>query len=100
MKPDGCSTEVAFLGNCDKITEMAEFQAAVHRVPALRILCGHDLFAALEPLKFAIPVRIHWKCAILQAGIGQISGMAEMDADSRAVGTTTTGPWLCSFLRA
>jgi hypothetical protein len=92
MKPDGGSAEVAFLGNCDKITEMTEFQAAVHGVPALRILCGHDLFAALEPLKFAISVRIHWKCAMLQAGIGQISGRAEMDADSRAVGTTTTGP--------
>jgi hypothetical protein len=89
MKPDGCSTEVAFLGNCDKITEMTKFQAAVHGVPALRILCGHDLFAALEPLKFAISVRIHWKCAMLQAGIGQISGRAEMDADSRAVGTNT-----------
>ena len=29
---------------------------------------------------------------MLQAGIGQISGLAEMDANSRAVGTTTTGP--------
>src|ERR1017187_4377923 len=69
MKPDGGSAEVAFLGNCDKITEMTEFQAAVHGVPALRILCGHDLFAALEPLKFDISVRIHWRCAMLQAGI-------------------------------
>ena len=89
MKPDGCSTEVAFFSNCDKITEMTKFQAAVQGVPALRILCGQDLFAALEPLKFAISVRIHWKCAMLQAGIGQISGRAEMDADSRAVGTNT-----------
>ena len=92
MKPDGCSTEVAFFSNCDKITEMAIFQAAVHGVPALRILCGHDLFAALEPLKFAISVRIHWRCAMLQAGIRHISGRAEVVADSRAVGTTETGP--------
>jgi hypothetical protein len=92
VKPDGCSTEVAFLGNCDKITEMTKFQAAVHGVPALRILCGHDLFAALEPLKFAISVRIHWRCAMLQAGIRHISGRAEMGADSRAAGTTATGP--------
>jgi hypothetical protein len=92
VKPDGGSTEVAFLGNCDKITEMAEFQASVHGVPALRILCGHDQFAALEPLKFAISVRSHWRCAMLQAGIRHISGRAEMDADSRTVGTTTTGP--------
>src|ERR1039458_4075321 len=91
MKPDGGSAEVAFLGNCDKITEMTEFQAAVHGVPALRILCGHDLFAALEPLKFAISVRIHWRCAMLQAGIRHISGRADMEVDSRAVGTTTAG---------
>jgi len=91
MKPEGCSTEVAFLGNCDKITEMTKFQVAVHGVPALRILCGHDLFAALEPLKFAISVRIHWKCAMLQAGIGQIYGRADVDADSRTVGTIATG---------
>ena len=92
MKPDGGSAEVAFLGNCDKITEMTKFQAAVQGVPALRILCGHDLFAALEPLKFAISVRIHWRCAMLQARIRHISGRADMDADSRAVGTTATGP--------
>ena len=71
---------------------MAEFQAAVHAVPALRILCGHDLFAALEPLKCAISVRIHWRCAMLQAGIGQISGRAEMDADSKAVNTNFAAP--------
>src|ERR1039458_7311280 len=92
MKPECCSTEVAFFGNCDKITEMTKFQAAVQGVPALRILCGHDLLAALEPLKFAISVRIHWRCAMLQAGIRQISGRADMDADSRAVGTITRGP--------
>jgi hypothetical protein len=92
MKPDGCSTEVAFFSNCDKITEMAEFQAAVHGVPALRILCGHNLFAALELLKFAISLRIHWRCAMVQAEIGQISGRADVDADSRTVGTITTGP--------
>jgi hypothetical protein len=92
MKPDGCSTEVAFLGNCDKITEMTKFQAAVHGVPAFRLLCGHDLFAALEPLKFDISVRVHWKCAMLQAGIGQISGRAEMDAGSRVAGTNIAAP--------
>src|ERR1019366_1933495 len=92
MKPKCCSTEVAFFGNCDKITEMTKFQAAVQGVPALRILCGHDLFAALEPLKCAISVRIHWRCAMLQAGIRQIYGRAEMDADSRAAGTDIAAP--------
>ena len=91
MKPDGCSTEVAFFCDCNEIPEMTKFQAAVHAAPAPRILCGRDLFAALEPLKFAMSVRIHWRSAMLQAGIGQISGIGEMDADSRAVGTTATG---------
>jgi len=29
---------------------------------------------------------------MLQAGIGQIYGRADVDADSRTVGTITTGP--------
>ena len=37
-------------------------------------------------------VRIHWRCAVLLAGIGQNSLIWNMDADSRAWGTTTTDP--------
>jgi hypothetical protein len=35
VKPDGCSTVVAFFCDCNKITEMTKFQAAVHAAPAL-----------------------------------------------------------------
>jgi hypothetical protein len=48
MKPDGCPTEVAFLGDCDEIPEMTEFQPVVHAAPALRLLCGRDLHATLR----------------------------------------------------
>src|ERR1039457_4672799 len=73
---------------------MTEFHFVVNAAPALRILCGHELFAALEPLKFAVSVRIHWRCAVFKAGIESIlnSGVENMVANSRAVGTTTTGP--------
>ena len=73
MKSDCSSTEVAFLGDRDKIPEMTEFQFVVNAAPALRIPCGRELFATLEPLKCAISVRIHWRRAMLLAGIEQNS---------------------------
>ena len=72
MKSDCSSTEVAFLGDRDKIPEMTEFQFVVNAAPALRIPCGRELFATLEPLKFAVSVRIHWRCAVFKAGIESI----------------------------
>jgi hypothetical protein len=57
VKPDGCSTEVAFFSNCDKITEMAEFQFVVNAAPAPRLLGGHNLLPALEV------VEIRYSCA-------------------------------------
>jgi len=47
VKSDCCSTEVAFLGDRDKIPEMTEFQFVVNAAPAPRLLCGHDLLPAL-----------------------------------------------------
>ena len=68
MKSDCSSTEVAFLGDRDKIPEMTEFQFVVNAAPAPRLLGGHNLLPALGV------VEIRYSCTDSLAMCGVAGG--------------------------